>query len=170
MRAAVAAVIVALAIVGGGLYWQSHQQKQTLAEISALVDKYSLATPAQAAVPGAKQSLTQAITAIAEGAASDPRYAQALALLKAGKPNEAEPLLKAVAEDKEKRADKDAKDAAAAYRNLASIAAVSDPGRARDYMRGLLASIPRTSRVCFRTAGFRSKPANSMPRKPPTPA
>ena len=128
-----AAVIVALAIVRGGFYWQSHQQKQTLTEIAALVDKYSLATPAQAAVPGAKQSLTQAITAIAEGAASDPRYAQALALLKAGKPNEAEPLLKAVAEDKEKRADKDAKDAAAAYRNLASIAALSDPGRAREY-------------------------------------
>ena len=133
LRAAVAAVIVALAIVGGGFYWQSHQQKQTLAEIAALVDKYSLVTPAQAAVPGAKQSLTQAITAIAEGAATDPRYADALALLKAGKPDEAEPLLKAIAEDKEKRADKNAKDAAAAYRNLASIAAVSDPGRARDY-------------------------------------
>ena len=42
LRAAVAAVIVALAIVGGGFYWQSHQQKQTLTEIAALVDKYSL--------------------------------------------------------------------------------------------------------------------------------
>ena len=41
--------------------------------------------------------------------------------------------MKAVAEDKARRADKDAKDAAAAYRNLASIAAVSDPGRAREY-------------------------------------
>ncbi len=133
LRMAVAAVIAMLAVVGGGLFWQSYQQKQTLTEISALVDKYSLVTPAEAAVPGAKQSLTQAITAIAQGAATDPRYARALALLKAGKPDEAEPLLKAVAEDKEKRADKDAKDAAAAYRNLASIAAVSDPGRARDY-------------------------------------
>src|SRR5262249_24499272 len=98
-----------------------------------LVDKCSAVTPAEAAVPGAKQSLTAALTAIAEGAATDPRYAQALALLKAGKPAEAEPLLKAVAEDKAKRADKDAKDAAAAYRDLASIALVSDPGRARDY-------------------------------------
>jgi tetratricopeptide (TPR) repeat protein len=133
LRAAVAATIAALAIVGGGFFWQSHQQKETLAEITALVDKYSLVTPAQAAVPGARASLTQAISAIAEGAATDPRYAKALDLLKAGKPNEAEPLLKAVAEDKEKRADKDAKDAAAAYRNLASIAAVSDPGRAREY-------------------------------------
>jgi tetratricopeptide (TPR) repeat protein len=133
LRTAVATVIAVLVIAGGGLFWQSYQQKQTLTEISALVDKYSLTTSAEAAIPVAKQSLTQAITAIAQGAATDPRYAQALALLKAGKPNEAEPLLKAVAEDKEKRADKDAKDAAAAYRNLASIAAVSDPGRARDY-------------------------------------
>jgi tetratricopeptide (TPR) repeat protein len=133
LRMAVAAVIAVLAIVGGGFFWQSRQQQQTLTEISALVDKYSLATPAQAAVPGARQSLTDAITAIAEGAATDPRYAQALALLKAGKPDEAEPLLKAVAEDKAKRADKDAKDAAAAYRNLASIAAVSDFARAREY-------------------------------------
>jgi tetratricopeptide (TPR) repeat protein len=133
LRAAVGAVIVVLGLAGGGFYWQSHQQKQTLNEIAALVDKYSLATPAEAAVPGRRQSLTVAITAIAEGAATDPRYAQALALLKAGKPDAAEPLLKAVAEDKAARADKNAIDAAAAYRNLASIAAVSDPGRARDY-------------------------------------
>jgi tetratricopeptide (TPR) repeat protein len=133
LRMAIVAVFALLAIIGGGLFWQSQRQKQTLNEIAALVDKYSLATPAQAALPGAKQNLTQAIAAIAEGAATDPRYAQALALLKAGKPDEAEPLLKAVAEDKEKRADKDAKDAAAAYRDLASIAGVSDPGRARDH-------------------------------------
>jgi tetratricopeptide (TPR) repeat protein len=133
LRTAIAAVIVVLAIAGGGFYWQSRQQQQTLAEISALVDKYSLVTPAKADAPGARASLTQAITTIAEGAASDPRYAKALELLKAGKPTEAEPLLKAVAEDKAKRADKDSKDAAAAYRNLASITAVSEPGRARGY-------------------------------------
>ena len=133
LRMAVAAVVAVLALGGGGLLWQSHQQKQTLDEIAALVDKYSLVASAQAAAPGTRHSLTEAITAIAQGAATDPRYAQALALLKTGKPQEAEPLLKAVAEDKEKRADNEEKDAAAAYRNLASIAAVSDPGRARDY-------------------------------------
>ena len=133
LRAAAGAVMLALAIAGGGFYWQSSQQKQTLADIAALVDKYSLTTAAEAAVPGAKQSLTQAITAIAEGAATDPRYAKALAFLQGGKPDQAEPLLKAVAEDKARRAGGDAKDAAAAYRNLASIAAVSNPGRARDY-------------------------------------
>ncbi len=132
LRALVVAVIVALAVGGGSFFWQSRQQKATLTDIAALVDKYSFVSPALAA-PGARISLTRAITAIAEGAATDPRYAQALGLLRAGKPNEAEPLLQAVAEDKAKRAGNDAKDAAAAYRNLASIAAVSDPKRARDY-------------------------------------
>jgi tetratricopeptide (TPR) repeat protein len=133
LRGAVAAVMMVLAIAGGGFYWQSHQQRHTLNEIMALVDKYSVATPAQAAAPEERQSLTQAITAIAEGAATDPRYAKALVLLKAGSPADAEPLLKAVAEEKAARADKNARDAAAAYRNLASIAAVSEPGRAREY-------------------------------------
>src|SRR3978361_1261997 len=68
-----------------------------------------------------------------QGGKGVSRYAQALDLLKAGKPSEAEPLLKAVAEDKVKSAENANKDAAAAYRNLASIAAVSDPGRAREY-------------------------------------
>jgi tetratricopeptide (TPR) repeat protein len=133
LRGAVGAVILALAIAGGGTYWQSREQKQTLEEIATLVNRYSLITPAEAAVPGARAGLTQAITAIAEGSAADPRYARALEFLKAGSPAEAEPLLKAVAEDKAKRADKDAKDAAAAYRNLASITAVSEPARARGY-------------------------------------
>jgi tetratricopeptide (TPR) repeat protein len=132
LRAVVAAMIGVLAIGGGGFYWQSRQQAQTLAEISALVDKYSLTTEATA--PDAKASLTEAITAIANGASADPRYAKALELLKAGKAAEAEPLLKEVAEDKANRAEKDAKDAAAAYRTLASIAVVSDPGRAREYL------------------------------------
>jgi tetratricopeptide (TPR) repeat protein len=133
LRAVVGAVILALAVASGGAYWQSRMQKQTLDEIAALVNRYSLVTPAEAAVPGARAGLTQAITAIAEGSAADPRYAKALELLKAGNPVEAEPLLKAVADDKARRADKDAKDAAAAYRNLASITAVSEPARARAY-------------------------------------
>jgi tetratricopeptide (TPR) repeat protein len=133
LRIVIVAVIALLVVVGGGLFWQSQRQKQTLNEIAALVDKYNVATPAQAAIPAAKRNLTEAITTIAEGAATDPRYAQALALLKAGKPDEAEPLLKAVAEDSEKRLDKDAKATAAAYRNLASIAGISNPARARDY-------------------------------------
>jgi tetratricopeptide (TPR) repeat protein len=133
LRASVGAVIVALAVAGSGIYWQSLEQKHALAEIAALVDRYALISPAAAAVPSARLGLTQAITAIAEGSAADPRYAKALTLLKAGEPAEAEPLLKAVAEDKAKRADKSAKDAAAAYRNLGAIAEVSETARARQY-------------------------------------
>lgn len=53
--------------------------------------------------------------------------------MKAGNLAEAELLLKAVAEDRAGRAEQEGKAAAAAYRNLASIAAVSEPGRAREY-------------------------------------
>ncbi len=76
----------------------------------------------------------------ADAAAENDQNAQALELLKAGKPAEAEPLLNAVAEDREtsaanelRSADNEKKAAAAAYRNLASIASVSSPGRAREY-------------------------------------
>src|SRR5262249_25453272 len=82
--------------------------------------------------PDVKESLTRAITAIAEGAAGDARYAKALELLKAGKPAEAEPLLKAVAEEREMRAARENKQAAAAYKNLGAITRISDPKRARD--------------------------------------
>jgi tetratricopeptide (TPR) repeat protein len=134
LRTAIVAAIIALVIIGGGFYWQAHQQQELLAEITALVDKYNRASPDQTGVGhSGRENLKEAITKIAEGAATDPRYAEALEYLKAGKPGEAEPLLRAVAEEKAKRADKDAKDAAAAYRNLASIVAVSDPGRAREY-------------------------------------
>jgi tetratricopeptide (TPR) repeat protein len=129
LRAAVAAVIVALTIVGGGFYWQSHRQKQMLEGLVALAEQYSLTMTD----PGAKVSLIETFKNVAEGAAKDPRYAKAIELLKGGKSAEAEPLLKVVAEDKARRADKDAKDAAAAYRNWASIAAVSDPGHAREH-------------------------------------
>jgi hypothetical protein len=133
IRMSVGAVIAVLAIAGGVFSWQSFQQRATLSEVAALVDRYSVVSSAEAAVPGRRASLTQAITNIAEGAATDPRYGEALELLKAGKVSDAEPLLKAAAEDKEKRAKKDSTAAAAAYRNLASIAAVSNPGRARAY-------------------------------------
>jgi tetratricopeptide (TPR) repeat protein len=102
---------------------------------SALVRQLLERTPGPQA-PGAKAAVREAVTAIEKGAAADPRYAKALELLKAGNPAEAEPLLKAVAQDKERSAStnsNDAKEAAAAYRNLAAIASVSEPGRARGY-------------------------------------
>jgi tetratricopeptide (TPR) repeat protein len=108
---------------------QMAEKDRRIAKLLALLED-KRTTPAP---PGTDQELKKAVVAIDDGAKVDSRYAEALELLKAGKPSEAEPLLKAVAEDKVKIADKESKDAAAAYRNLASIAAVSDPGRARDY-------------------------------------
>jgi tetratricopeptide (TPR) repeat protein len=157
LRTAFGAVFLAITLAGGFFYWQSYQQKATLAEISALVDKYSVVTPAQAAAPGAREGLTQAITAIADGSATDRRYARALELLKAGKPAEAEPLLRAVAEEKARRAEKDARDAAAAYRNLASIAAVSEPGRAREYYGEAARLDPSNVAGMLRHAFFQEK-------------
>jgi tetratricopeptide (TPR) repeat protein len=132
-RNAVFAAFAVLVLAGSGLFWQSHRQQATLSEIGALVEKYSPVGGADARELGGTRSLTEALTAIVNGAATDPRYAQALTLLKTGRAAEAEPLLKAVAEEQSKRATNDARNAAAAYRNLAAIAAVSDHKRAREY-------------------------------------
>jgi tetratricopeptide (TPR) repeat protein len=108
---------------------QLAEKDRQIAKLLVLLDD-KRTTPAP---PGADQELRKAVIAIDQGAKLDSRYAQALDLLKAGRPSEAEQLLKAVAEDKARSADRENKDAAAAYRNLASIAAVSEPGRAREY-------------------------------------
>ncbi len=133
IRNGIGGAIAALILIGSFFGWQAQQSQQRLSEIEAIVAQYSFVGTAEAAVPGAKQSLTDAITSIAEGAARDPRYAKALDLLKAGKPEEAEPLLAAVAEDKKKAAATQNKAAAEAYRNLASIAAIYEPQKSRAY-------------------------------------
>jgi tetratricopeptide (TPR) repeat protein len=137
-RGGVVALLAGLTVLGGFFFWQSQQRQQTLTEVQALVAKLAPVGSAEAAVPGAKESLTEAITAIAEGKAADRRYAQALELLKAGKPAEAEPLLREVAEEKAARIKNDSKDAAAAFRNLGAIAGLGDPKRAREaYARAI---------------------------------
>jgi tetratricopeptide (TPR) repeat protein len=133
LRFAVAAAVLAIVALGGVFGWQNYQKEQQIAEIAALVAQYAPAGEGGEAGRGARQSLTEAITSIAQGAASDPRYRQALDLLKADRPAEAEPLLKAVAEDKKKQAARQSREAAEAYRNLAAIARVSDPANARQY-------------------------------------
>jgi tetratricopeptide (TPR) repeat protein len=124
-------VIATLTSLGGFLAWQSHQRQQTIAEVEAIVAKYTFENVSDA-VPSAEESLTNAIVAIVEGAASDARYVKALELLKEGKPKQAEPLLKAVAEEKEVRAAREGKQAGAAYENLGAIIRLSEPKRARE--------------------------------------
>jgi tetratricopeptide (TPR) repeat protein len=150
-RIAVAAAMAVLATASGVLFWQWDQRKVAWAKAAALIDRYELASPTQAADPGAKESLIQAITAIGERAATDLRYAEALELLRAGKLAEAESRLNAVAEDKARR---DPKNGAAAYRNLASIAAISDPAWAREYYAKAARLDPTNIDGMFRNGRF----------------
>jgi tetratricopeptide (TPR) repeat protein len=161
---AAAAAMVVLATASGVLTWQSRQSRLAVADFAALAERYKLASPTQAAAPGAKESISEAITTIAQGAARDPRYAEALELLKAGKPAEAEPALKAAAEDKamrvaqiEMQAGKPARAAAVAYRALASIAAISDPGRAREYYAKAARLDPSDIVALFRNGWFQQE-------------
>ena len=107
------------------------QKQQTLSGIAALVGKFGAIDSAGTSAPKDGPSVTEAISSIGDGATLEPRYARALELLGAGKYQEAEPLLQAVAEDKKRLASNE--EAAKALRNLASIAAISDHGKARSY-------------------------------------
>ena len=132
VRATVGLVIAALAAGGAIFAYQSHNQRQTLAEIESLVSKYSVVSPAQGATTTSTEQLTDAITAIVTGAARDKRYASALRSLKEGKVGQAESLLREVAEETARRADTESKRAAEAYRRLGAIAGLGDPKRARE--------------------------------------
>jgi tetratricopeptide (TPR) repeat protein len=155
INGAMAVAFAALVVLAGAFGIFYYQKQQTLADVQALVAKYSVAS--EGTGPGPKQSLTDAITAIAQGAARDPRYAKALDLLKAGKPEQAEPLLAAVAEDKEKLAARQNKEAAEAYRNLASIAAISNHAKARGYYAKAAALDPDNVEGMYRNGAFQQE-------------
>jgi tetratricopeptide (TPR) repeat protein len=92
-----------------------------------------LASSQGQATPGAERAVGTAVDAAVQGAAAgDPRLRRALAFLEAGNAREAEPLFRAVADEKAARISQDKKDAAAAYRNLGAIAALGDPKKALD--------------------------------------
>lgn len=139
VRYSVAAVIAALCVVGGFLFWQSQERGATIArqeqeksEALAIAQQLLGTSPAAAAVPGQEQSLIGALTAIQESAAKgDADYAKAFELLKAGRGAEAVPLLLAAAEAKKQRADKENTGAAKAYREAAAVASVTEPWKAR---------------------------------------
>lgn len=132
VRTMVASLIGVLALGAAIFAYTSHSQRQTLAEIEALVSKYSIASPAQGATTTSTEQLTDAITAIVSGAARDSRYAKALKHLKDGDVGQAESLLREVAEETARRADNESRRAAEAYRRLGAIAGLGDPKRARE--------------------------------------
>jgi len=155
VTAAVVAVFAVLSLVAGFLVWEHRRQvtveetreRERLAREEArdkqlkteIVQSLLGISGAQAA-PGAAKALGDAVADAQEGAAQgDERLQKALDLLKANKPQDAEPLFRAVADEKAARVrtdrarlEKDSKAAAAAYRNLGAIAGVGDPKRARE--------------------------------------
>src|SRR5262245_3488287 len=155
VTAAVVAVFAVLSLVAGFLVWEHRRQvtveetreRERLAREEArdkqlkteIVQSLLGISGAQAA-PGAAKALGDAVTDAQEGAAQgDERLQKALDLLKAGKPQDAESLFRAVAEERAARVrtdrarlEKDSKAAAAAYRNLGAIAGLGDPKRARE--------------------------------------
>jgi tetratricopeptide (TPR) repeat protein len=83
--------------------------------------------------PGRKQAIAGAVEAAEKGAvAGDTRLARALDLLKQGKVAEAEPLFRAVAEEREQTSKAAGREAAEAWRNLGAIAGLADPKKARE--------------------------------------
>ncbi len=101
-------------------------------QFASLAQRLSLIAPAQAGT-GSEKAIGAAVDAAIVGASQgDVRLQRALDLLAAGNVKEAEPLFKAVAEEKAARVNQDKRDAAAAYRNLGAIAGLGDPKRARE--------------------------------------
>ena len=155
VMAAVVTVFAVLSLVAGFLVWE-HQRQVTVEEtrekerlareeardkqLKAEIVQSLLGISAAQAAPGAAKALGDAVADAQEGAAQgDERLQKALDLLKANKPQDAEPLFRAVAEEKAARVradrarlEKDSKAAAAAYRNLGAIAGLGDPKRARE--------------------------------------
>lgn len=132
VRAMVCSLIAVLAVGAAIFAYKSYSQRQTLAEIEALVSKYSIVSTAEGATTTSTEQLTDAITAIVSGAARDTRYARALQSLKDGNVEQAESLLRELAEETARRADTESKRAADAYRRLGAIAGLGDPKRARE--------------------------------------
>jgi tetratricopeptide (TPR) repeat protein len=148
-------VTAVLSLVAGFLVWE-HQRQVTAEEtrererlareeardkqLKAEIVQSLLGISGAQAAPGAAKALGDAVADAQERAAQgDERWQKALDLLKANKPQDAEPLFRTVAEEKAARVrtdrarlEKDSKAAAAAYRNLGAIAGLGDPKRARE--------------------------------------
>lgn len=131
IRAAVGVVIAGLGLATALFGWSTYQKSRLIADVQDIVAQYSPVGSANASAPESREQLTRAITAIAEGAGRDPRYARALELLKLGKHREAAPLLEQVAQAKAQRATENRKTAVAAYLDLGAIAGLGDPAQAR---------------------------------------
>ena len=126
----VVAVLALIALTSVWVYFD-YQRRQQLAAIDALIAKYGAINSAGTSAPEGGPTVTEAISSIINGVTLEPRYAKAQELIKAGKYQDAEPLLQAVAEDKKRLASSE--EAAEAFRTLASITSILDHDKARGY-------------------------------------
>jgi tetratricopeptide (TPR) repeat protein len=100
-------------------------------EIKALAAAIWAEAPASIKGNGPAPAIDAALGQIVSGAQSgDDLLGRALQLIAEKRPAEAEPLLKAVADERAARIAQDRKDAGTAYRSLAAIARLTDPQRA----------------------------------------
>lgn len=128
--------------IGGNLVYgaDGRQVGEAVAEatgplLDRLVDRVERLSAEKAGLStqldAARQALAEAIAATeTQAEAGQPRAAEALALLAAGKIAEAIALFEAEAKEKKAASRVSAKEAAAAYRHLGAIAGLADPKRA----------------------------------------
>jgi tetratricopeptide (TPR) repeat protein len=130
VRAATLAVVGALSLVAAFLYTWHLDNRNRDVRIDQRLDRvFSLITPALAG-PDAEAGLRAALAGCEEQ--RDPRLCSARKLLADGKREDAEAVFLAVAEEKERAAQRNAKDAALAYRNFGAVAGLGNPKKARD--------------------------------------
>jgi len=157
IKGGIAAAFVALIALASAFAYFDYQKRQALAVIEALRTKFGAIDTSRVSAPEAEQSVIDALTSIGREASRDTRYATALELIGARKFEEAEPLLEAVAEDKKNLPVGHNKEAAEAFRNLASIAAISNPRKARGYYAEAAALDPDHVKGLFWSGWFQAE-------------
>ena len=127
-----AAVFVLIAALIVGLGSSVFMKQRELSDPAAIASRLLAMKQAQAAEPGELARITRAVQDIAEAANTDPRSAQVLALLKAGKTIEAGDLQEAVAWSRKTIAVREQKQAAKEFRSLGAIKGLADPKKSRE--------------------------------------
>ncbi len=133
IRNAVAALFLMVLGAGGYFGWQSRQQQAVLLNTAAECASRLPANQAAASPLNALEACVRALDSYVKGAATDPRDAKIVELLKEGKRAEAEKLQIEKAQDDEAAGLARVKAAAKGYRDIAATAGYGDPKKAREY-------------------------------------
>jgi tetratricopeptide (TPR) repeat protein len=161
VRTAVVLTIAVLAVVAGFLVLEDQRQRAQQAAQSRKLDEIVERLDHQgqgASTPGRKEALAGAVEAAAKGAAAgDARLTSAFDLLNQGKSAEAEPLFRAIAEEREQASKVAAREAAEAWRNLGAIAGLAHPKRAREYYAHAVALDPENISGMLQNGSFQQQ-------------